>query len=180
MALPQTAAAWDLETDVIRLAKCYRGRQWFPKLRLFAVACCRRIWGLLPPGLCREAVETAERFEAGLATKQELRAACTATWAEMERSRYLIGRAGRSYSYREPDRSLALAAWACTLPAEHPAVIAPRHVLNVLSYLRYQEGIAAGASHASASHTAEEARRAEMAQMVTLLRAMVGNPFEVI
>jgi hypothetical protein len=96
----------------------------------------------------------------------------------MERSRYSIGRAGRSYSYREPERSLALAAWACTLPAEHPAVEAPKHILSVIGFLRYREATEAGAAHPAANQAAEEARRVEMARMVALLREMVGNPLE--
>jgi hypothetical protein len=35
------------------------------KLRLFACACCRRMWDLLPEGPCRWAVETSERFADG-------------------------------------------------------------------------------------------------------------------
>ena len=44
------------------------------KLRLFAVACSRRVWGMIDE-LGRAAVETAERFADGLASAEELRAA---------------------------------------------------------------------------------------------------------
>jgi hypothetical protein len=52
------------------------------KLRLFAVACCRRLWHLFPHALpesgvvaCRDAVEVAERFADGLADVAELESA---------------------------------------------------------------------------------------------------------
>jgi len=39
------------------------------------VACCRRIWDLLPDEPCRSALETAERFADGLASLESLREA---------------------------------------------------------------------------------------------------------
>jgi hypothetical protein len=52
------------------------------KLRLFAVGCCRRVWGLLPEGPCRRAVEVAESYADGLATREQLRRAALAVKAD--------------------------------------------------------------------------------------------------
>jgi hypothetical protein len=49
-----------------------RGRAGERKLRLFAVACCRRVWHLLREQSSRRAVELAESYADGLASEEEL------------------------------------------------------------------------------------------------------------
>jgi hypothetical protein len=55
-----------------------RARSEGRKLRLFACACCRRIWPLLADERSRRAVETAERFAEGMASRADLYAAWAA------------------------------------------------------------------------------------------------------
>ena len=50
------------------------------KLRLFAVACCRHIWHLIPDKPGHQAVEQAERYADGVVSRQQLakvRRACS-------------------------------------------------------------------------------------------------------
>jgi hypothetical protein len=51
------------------------------KFRLFACACWRRAWSHLPDERHRQAVEVAERYADGLATRDELRRVTDAEWA---------------------------------------------------------------------------------------------------
>jgi hypothetical protein len=85
-----TEADWDRSTEPQKMLKAVRagGRASKRKLRLFACACCRRIWHLLPDERSRRAVEVAERYADGrvklqelLVAEQEARAAAHAIYA---------------------------------------------------------------------------------------------------
>jgi hypothetical protein len=87
-----TEAEWDACTDPLKLLDFLLGRTSKEKMlaflhgrpsdrkaRLFAVACCRRVWHLLTDERGRRAVEVSERYADGLASREEMEAAYLAT-----------------------------------------------------------------------------------------------------
>src|SRR5208283_2088971 len=58
------------------------------KLRLFAVACCRRISHLFSDKCCDRGVETAEQFAEGIVGVQELYSAFEAVHTSLSRKHY--------------------------------------------------------------------------------------------
>ena len=61
-----TEAEWLACTDPLPMLEFLRGQASARKLRLFAAACCRRVWHLVPDPRWRDAVEAAERYADGL------------------------------------------------------------------------------------------------------------------
>jgi hypothetical protein len=70
-----TEEQWLTCTDPDLMLEFLRKKASSRKLRLFGVACCRRIWHLLEDHRSREAVEVVERFANGLASEGEMVAA---------------------------------------------------------------------------------------------------------
>jgi hypothetical protein len=111
---PVTEAEWLACTDFNLLWAGLAVRSTHRKRRLFAVACCRQLWHLLPDEPCRRVVDVAERYADGQAEPQELVTAHAAARAVVDFTRNWppekVARAGVVLAcYSDEDQA---SAWA--------------------------------------------------------------------
>jgi hypothetical protein len=139
------------------------------KLRLFAVACCRRIQHLISVEAVRAVVEAAEQFAEGRITEEELQAAVEASmraWEEHTQRRAAYG----SYLWRHEIEAINAIGRA------HRTEAAGR---SGVSRAAARAWVWAAAVHQNLE--GEDAGRrlieAEYAHQAGLLRDIVGNPF---
>lgn len=84
-------ARWRAETAAPdNMLKFVRDTITDRKLRLFAVACCRHIWHLIPSEECRNVVDVVERHANESASLDDLKAArLTASWSGILVTKYV-------------------------------------------------------------------------------------------
>jgi hypothetical protein len=128
--------------------------------RLFAVACCRRLWQLVTEDVYRNAVDVAERYANGLASEGELRSAYDTA----------AGAAG------DDDANIAFAITAALPAFADVSEVAERTARAIAS-----EAFAVvppSADDMTAANAAYDAAwTAERAAQARLLRDVFGNPF---
>jgi hypothetical protein len=131
------------------------------RLRLFGVACCRRVWELLADARSRRAVEAAERFADGALSREQLRAAAKSAHSAVTEALGEWQRGARTWDVREDSGvETADAAWRTALPDEDFA--SGLHMI-----------------HLRTAFPAQAARRTSRRQQAALLRD-VFNPFRTV
>jgi hypothetical protein len=155
-----TEKEWVAGGDLKKMLKYLHKRANERKRRLFAVACCRRVWTHLRGPQCHEALETAERYADDLVPASELSEA-----EEKAHEAYTIARqAGFEASVMASD---AVYATTCAGVGWDIAEMAAQ---------RAAAAVAAGAPKGQT----RPARVAEVSAQLALLRDVFGNPFRTI
>jgi hypothetical protein len=176
--MAMTEAEWLACDDPTPMLRFLHGKISDRKARLFAVACCRRIWHLVEDERSRKAVEVLEKFAEGAASREELSAAAQDALdvAESESD----GHAGNPY---------ASAAAANATEADLPAGLDRGTALDCISNAVKAAVDAAFAASWATGHSLHEQGsddawfadvKAEQADQCRLVRCLVGNPFHLI
>jgi hypothetical protein len=132
------------------------------KLRLFACACCRRIWYLLKDKRSQQAVEFVEKCVDGLANSEELVVISDAANDVWNDAAY-----GRSPFFSDAETDAADAA--CSTADPQDGMSAALHASHCAAY--------AASWSSSGRQIIQKQASAEQAVQCLLLRDLFGNPF---
>jgi hypothetical protein len=121
------------------------------KARLFAVACCRRIWHLLTDERSRRAVEVAEAFADGVASEGDVAGAARGAWDVGLES--------------DPNTNDDMRSLACL----HAGVTDARRAARETAFYASRAGLGLGEQDDPGGH--------ELQGQAALLRDIVSNPF---
>jgi hypothetical protein len=149
-----TEVEWQNCADPRPMLVALRGKASERKLRLFAVACCRRLGPLLKDPRITTALDVAERHADGAATAADLKAA--------EQSAALAQRAQR--------RKALLYAYAAVMDACGPGG------LGAAEKVAWAEAAAAN-PRSTYGESVRRTRPDLYASLAALLRDIMGNPF---
>jgi hypothetical protein len=149
---------WLACADPVPMLDFLRGKVSDRKLRLFAAACCRRAWHLMPDPRSKQAVEWLEKYYDGgdhgaLNRAQNL--ALAAHQAVLDAN----GNDREAHLYWDVQASDAVVEAACTHSANSAAYNAASHVATAIDY--NANGYAYDSTH-GATKRAEERAQAEL------------------
>jgi hypothetical protein len=181
-------AEWLACTDPREMLKSLGDNTSDRVLRLFACACCRRIWPLLSDARSRQAVEVVERYAEGLAGEEELAAARAAANVAAQAAAAEIAQAdlhwaddsslADSYAAIRAAREAADAACFLVADVAEPALAAAR-AARAAGFDAKAASLATG-YEPGPEVAYQTAQAAEADAQADLLRCIFGNPFHLV
>jgi hypothetical protein len=173
---------WWSCTNPDKLLRFLRGKASERKLRLFAVACCRRIEHLLPDERSRRVFDAGELYADGLVSRKELLQARIEGLEAQEVTAELEAQAreeARAPSWEVDDTA---GARADRLLAEAEAIRAVIYLAEVKGVWRAVREVGRLVAWVTGMQTRPAARQAEDERrwQCELLRELFGNPFRVV
>lgn len=175
MAIPATEADWLACTDPDAMLDYLRLRVSERKLRLFVVACCRRVAHLVTEPRCKQAIEIGERFADDRVGSEELEE----VHAAAQLSKPLFADANWAAVWAAAPRAMQAATEAPFLAAQAVAKVAAESARSS-AWAAVRVGApesARATAWASFEAITESAQTAERHEQATLLRELIGNPF---
>jgi hypothetical protein len=173
-----TASEWAVCTDADKMLYAIGLKASRRKLRLFACACCRRVWDYMTDERSRKGVQAAERYADGLASLQELATAREGTGAAAvmgpawnfsmaARAAHLACLDDEQQFLRARHETRGVVRWSVVLDPTSQEVEAEKRAqyLNREGPLYY-------------APQREQAVAAEIAAQASMLRDIFDNPFD--
>ena len=169
-----TETEWATATNPLEMLQLLRtsGKESERKLRLFAVACCRRMWHLIPVREAKACLDVAERYAEGLAGAGEMGAAVRSSMQACDVQSRLQVEAGRPWGPVEAQAINAIGrAHRTEGGGRGSTLLATAAALAVAEILKSRGGEEIGPGFAERKESLE---RAEHANLAALLRDLFG------
>ena len=160
--LHMTEADWDSQANPQVMLGWVSRHGSDRKVRLYAVACCRRVWELLTDERSRRAVDVAEAYADGCVGAEELAAAYYAAYTallntdSLDECWYAAARLANAVAYGAPLHGFSCTPLAAAAVADTVADV----TINAVAY--------------------NAAKAEELAVQCHLLRDIFGNPFRTV
>jgi hypothetical protein len=168
-----TEVEWLRASDLHEVLAFLDGKASDRKMRLFAVACCRRIWPYFPSDFSRRAVEIVEQAAEDLVAENEVLGVLRAARLYTDSSEAQSSEVGCSAAFAAASLAGAYSAekqiWRATRVADCAR--------DTLHWAEHEAAVQQGCDQAQALTRAEMREAVEAKAQAALLQDIVPNPF---